>query len=66
MPINHSRRLSQPKTKTVIDPVTNKKVFCSDYLKMEAERVRTADDAMSHDSDHDSQGTEKQKNSTST
>ena len=35
MPINHSRRLTQPKNKTVIDPVTNKIVFYSDYLKME-------------------------------
>lgn len=65
MPINHSRRLSQPKTKTVIDPVTNKKVFYTDYLKMEEERAKASNDNVSQNSDHDSQATDKQTNSKS-
>ena len=43
MPINHSRRLSQPKTRTFIDPVTNKTVVYSDYLKVGAERNKNDD-----------------------
>lgn len=65
MPINHSRRLSQPKTKTVIDPITNKRVFYSDYLAMEKERVQSHEasaDETSQD-DHNSQSTEQQKKS---
>ena len=38
MPISHNRRLKYPSNRTVIDPITNTRVFYSDYLKMEEER----------------------------
>ena len=64
MPINHSRRLSQPKNKTVIDPVTKKIVFYSDYLKMEKEGNDAATLAQDDIQDENgSQTTERQKNS---
>lgn len=64
MPINHSQRLLQPKHKTVIDPVTQKIVFYSDYLKMEQERVENAHrDSEGSNDENGSQITERQKNS---
>lgn len=59
MPINHSRRLKQPSNLTVIDPLTQKVVFYSDYLRMEAQRNTGTTDA----SDVDSTATTKNNNS---
>ena len=43
MLISHNRRLKQPRTRTVIDPITNQRVFYSDYLKMEEERSKNTE-----------------------
>lgn len=49
MPISHNRRLKQPRTKTVIDPITNKRVFYTDYLKMEVERNKAQENEKDND-----------------